>query len=285
MNIYLELNRQNDLSHNERRIADYILQNPHKVLEMSAKQLCQACFVSTATVYRFCSKLDLSGYSHLKMKLSSDLQDYLQSCSHFDFNFPVSKYQTHYEIIHNLKTDYLQTVELTAAMFDPEKIRQAAMAMAKAKVIDIYTSAGNIYFAQNFQFQMQEIDRIVHVPQNDYHQRLTAAASNDQHLAIIISFGGRGLLSRIIPRILAKNHTPMILISADEYRIEDFEPDFHFYIAAYEDHYQKISSFSTRLSILYILDVLYASYFKIDYQKNLEKKLQLYSDMVEGHIQ
>ena len=36
--------------------------------------------------------------------------------------------------------------------------------MQKAKIIDVYTLAGNVNFALNFQFQMQEIGRIVNVP-------------------------------------------------------------------------------------------------------------------------
>jgi len=36
---------------------------------MSSKDLGKACFVSTATVYRLCDKLNLAGFSDLKIKL------------------------------------------------------------------------------------------------------------------------------------------------------------------------------------------------------------------------
>ena len=39
--------------------------------------------------------------------------------------------------------------------------------MKKAKVIDIYTSAGNINFALNFQFQMKEIGIDVNISIED----------------------------------------------------------------------------------------------------------------------
>ena len=47
----------------------------------------------------------------------------------------------------------------------------------------------------------------------------------------------------------------------------------------HEDHYHKISSYSTRLSLLYILDVLYTCYFELDYEENLSKKLHYYHHM------
>ena len=81
-----------------------------------------------------------------------------------------------------------------------------------------------------------------------------------------------------------KVKTPIVLISSYDYTFKDLDPDYQLYISPYENHYKKISSFSTRLSILYILDVLYTCYFKLDYQENIEKKLAYYNNIVEGTI-
>lgn len=284
MNLFINLKENKDLSKNERVLADYILKHPEDVLKMSSKYLGKVCFVSTATVYRLCDKLGLSGFSDLKIKITSSLDDYRKSNEDFNFDFPVNQFQTHYEIIQKIKEDYEQTLNLTANLFSLDQLRLIASAMKKAQIIDVYTSAGNINFALNFQFQMQEIGIQVNVPIDEYQQRLTAASSNENHLAIIITFGGRGILSDILPRILHKVKTPIVLISSYDYTFEDLDPDYQLYISPYENHYKKISSFSTRLSILYILDVLYTCYFKLDYQENIEKKLAYYNNIVEGTI-
>ena len=284
MNLFINLKENKDLSKNERVLADYILKHPEDVLKMSSKYLGKVCFVSTATVYRLCDKLGLSGFSDLKIKITSSLDDYRKSNEDFNFDFPVNQFQTHYEIIQKIKEDYEQTLNLTANLFSLDQLRLIASAMEKAQIIDVYTSAGNINFALNFQFQMQEIGIQVNVPIDEYQQRLTAASSNENHLAIIITFGGRGILSDILPRILHKVKTPIVLISSYDYTFKDFDPDYQLYISSYENHYKKISSFSTRLSILYILDVLYTCYFKLDYQENIEKKLAYYNNIVEGTI-
>ena len=281
MNLFINLK---EISKNERILADYILKHPEDVLKMSSKDLGKECFVSTATVYRLCDKLGLSGFSDLKIKITSSLDDYRKSNEDFNFDFPVNQFQTHYEIIQKIKEDYEQTLNLTANLFSLDQLRLIASAMEKAQIIDVYTSAGNINFALNFQFQMQEIGIQVNVPVDEYQQRLIAASSNENHLAIIITFGGRGILSDILPRILHKVKTPIVLISSYDYTFKDFDPDYQLYISSYENHYKKISSFSTRLSILYILDVLYTCYFKLDYQENIEKKLAYYNNIVEGTI-
>ena len=284
MNLFINLKENKDLSKNERILADYILKHPEDVLKMSSKDLGKECFVSTATVYRLCDKLGLSGFSDLKIKITSSLDDYRKSNENFNFDFPVNQFQTHYEIIQKIKEDYEQTLNLTANLFSLDQLRLIASAMEKAQIIDVYTSAGNINFALNFQFQMQEIGKQVNVPIDEYQQRLIAASSDENHLAIIITFGGRGILSDILPRILHKVKTPIVLISSYDYTFKDFDPDYQLYISSYENHYKKISSFSTRLSILYILDVLYTCYFKLDYQENIEKKLAYYNNIVEGTI-
>ncbi len=284
MNLFINLKENKDLSKNERVLADYILKHPKDVLKMSSKDLGKVCFVSTATVYRLCDKLGLSGFSDLKIKITSSLDDYRKSNEDFNFDFPVNQFQTHYEIIQKIKEDYEQTLNLTANLFSLDQLRLIASAMEKSQIIDVYTSAGNINFALNFQFQMQEIGIQVNVPIDEYQQRLTAASSNENHLAIIITFGGRGILSDILPRILHKVKTPIVLISSYDYTFKDLDPDYQLYISPYENHYKKISSFSTRLSILYILDVLYTCYFKLDYQENIKKKLAYYNNIVEGTI-
>ena len=259
---------------------------------MSSKELGKACFVSTATVYRLCDKLNLAGFSDLKIKITSSLNDYLKSNGDFNFDFPVNPYQTHYEIVHKIKEDYEQTLNLTANLFSLDQLRLIASAMKKAKVIDIYTSAGNINFALNFQFQMKKIGIDVNVPIDEYHQRLTAASSNQEHLAIEITFGGRGILSDILPRILTETKTSIVLISFYDYTFKKVEADYQLYISPYENHYKKISSFSTRLSLLYIL---YTCYFELDYKENLTKEKEaekvedeidkLRSSLIAGHLE
>ena len=72
------------------------------------------------------------------------------------------------------------------------------------------------------------------------------------------------------------------MISSPKYNLKEIQPDYYLYISPYENHYKKISSFSTRLSLLYILDVLYTCLFKLDYDQIVEKKLKYYDNIVKG---
>ena len=282
MNIFTQLRNTKNLTNNEKQIVDFILDNPNAFLNMSSEQICKECFVSTTTLYRLCQKFNLSGLSDLKVKMSGSINSYLKENKDFDFNFPVKQNQSHYEILTKIREDYDQTLLSTFNLFNLEQLRLSVNAMKKAKQIDVYTSAGNIFFAENFKFQMQEIGITINVPEEEYNQRLVASCSDENHLAIVISFGGRGLLVNKIIKTLKGNKTPILLISSTEDSPIKEYADYQLYLCSNENHYNKISSFSTRLSLLYILDILFACYFKTDYDKNLEKKLNYYKKMIES---
>ncbi|MBM6838088.1 MurR/RpiR family transcriptional regulator, partial [Clostridium saudiense] len=99
MNIFTQLRNTKNLTNNEKQIVNFILDNPNAFLNMNSDQICKKCFVSTTTLYRLCQKLNLSGLSDLKVKMSGSINSYLKENRDFDFDFPVKQNQSHYEIL------------------------------------------------------------------------------------------------------------------------------------------------------------------------------------------
>ena len=56
MNIYTLLQTKTDFTTSEKMIAKYILENPEKVIYMSAQEISEACFVSVTSIYRLATK-------------------------------------------------------------------------------------------------------------------------------------------------------------------------------------------------------------------------------------
>ena len=57
----------------EKKIADYILNNKEKVVDMTVAELARESKTSDATVSRFCKKCNLKGFHHLKITLAKEL--------------------------------------------------------------------------------------------------------------------------------------------------------------------------------------------------------------------
>ncbi len=279
MNIFSKLNKLTNLTENEKTLVKYMVDNPEIFVKMSALEISDTCFISTSTIYRLCQKLDLSGLSELKVQISMSINEYLKENNSIDYNYPFKQNETQYQIVLKLKELYEQTLVSSLNLIDLEQLRLISNVLKKAQHIDFYTSAGNLYFAENFKFQMQEIGTFINIPIEEYYQRLTASTSDKDHIAIIVSFEARGIIIKEIADILKKNKTPIILISSTNENPLIKYANYHLYLSSNENHFNKISSFSTRLSLLYVLDCIYTCYFKFDYDQNVKYKLDTYKKL------
>ena len=59
----------------EKKIADYILANKTKVIEMTISELAENAGTSEATITRFCKKCNMKGFHHLKITLAQEIVD------------------------------------------------------------------------------------------------------------------------------------------------------------------------------------------------------------------
>ena len=279
MNIFIKLDKLTDLTQNEKTLVYYMQNNSEDFIRMSASEISKACFISTSSIYRLCKKVGLAGLAELKVQVSLSINEYLKEQNSLNFDYPFKQNETQNQVVLKMKELYEQTIQSSLKLIDLNTLKLVASILKKAIYIDFYTSAGNIYFAENFKFQMQEIGTFINVPIEEYHQLLTASTSDEKHVAIIVSFEGRGLITKNLANILKKNNTPIILISSTNDNPITKYADYHLYLSSNENHFNKISSFSTRLSLLYLLDCIYTCYFKFDYEKNVNYKLSTYKKL------
>lgn len=279
MNIFSKLDKLTDLTQNEKTLVYYMQNNSEDFIRMSASEISKACFISTSSIYRLCKKVGLAGLAELKVQVSLSINEYLKEQNSLNFDYPFKQNETQNQVVLKMKELYEQTIQSSLNLIDLNTLKLVASILKKAIYIDFYTSAGNIYFAENFKFQMQEIGTFINVPIEEYHQLLTASTSDEKHVAIILSFEGRGLITKNLANILKKNNTPIILISSTNDNPITKYADYHLYLSSNENHFNKISSFSTRLSLLYLLDCIYTCYFKFDYEKNVNYKLSTYKKL------
>ena len=59
----------------ERKIGTYIIQHTAEVVDMTVGELAQACGVSDASVSRFCKKINMKGFHHLKITLAKEISE------------------------------------------------------------------------------------------------------------------------------------------------------------------------------------------------------------------
>lgn len=276
MDLFKKITQLKNLTPNEQVLIRFIQEKPQEFVQLKPKEIAAQTYVSIPTLYRLVTKLQCAGIHELKVEISASLAKTNKQID--DIDYPILPSDSHYEVMQRLKQVYENTLQDTLDLCDPQELVAISKQMEQAASIDVYASSANVYFAKNFQFQMQEINVITQVPEVDYMQSLCASNSDQTHLAILISFGGRGPSFQNICHILKENHTPILLITSSENPLIAYA-DFVIYMSGYENHYHKMSSFSTRMTLLYILDTLYAIYFKRNYEANRKHKITAYERM------
>lgn len=276
MDIFKKMHQLKNLTDTEKALIEYIEKDPLNFIQMKPKEIASQAYISVASIYRLISKLELDGFNDLKVAVNLSLQQKRENIENIDY--PILPTDSHYEVMLRLKKVYENTIQDTLDLIDPETLVCISQLMNQSAAIDVYTSSANLYFALNFQFQMQEINVPIQVYEDEYRQGLCAANSDPSHLALVISFGGRSENIKRICKILKNNQTPIVLITSTDNPLIEMANEL-IYMSGIENHYDKISSFSTRMTLLYILDTLYAIYFKQNYEKNTQYKKDTYHKM------
>lgn len=126
-----------DLSKSEKKIANWIFENPGEILALSIVELAEQCKCSEATIVRFAKRLGFSGYQGLKISLAQEDKGTVVSTN-------MTPDDSAFEIFEKVSNDICLSLERTKGNIDKdalEKTAQAIMSAGKIIVIGLGNSA------------------------------------------------------------------------------------------------------------------------------------------------
>ena len=277
MDLFTKIKAMNSFTESEQTFIDFIFNHPYDVIQLNLQQLSKTSYVSISTIYRVMEKLEISGLNQLKLQISESLKNN-ENLKNIDYNYPFQKTNTHYQILTQMLELYDQTLKNTINLIDLDVLLHTVQALKKANNIYIFPSIGNYFMAESFQQNMLEIGVKVDVIKEAYYQHWHVQLCNENDIVMLISYAGRTPQIMDIVHDLNKKNIPIILISSTIHTPIDQFARYHLYFSSYENSEEKIASFSSRISLQYLLDCIYACYFNRDYEKNLEYKIKNYID-------
>lgn len=277
MDLFTKIKAMNSFTESEQTFIDFIFNHPYDVIQLNLQQLSKPSYVSISTIYRVMEKLEINGLNQLKLQISESLKNN-ENLKNIDYNYPFQKTNTHYQILTQMLELYDQTLKNTINLIDLDVLLHTVQALKKANNIYIFPSIGNYFMAESFQQNMLEIGVKVDVIKEAYYQHWHVQLCDENDIVMLISYAGRTPQIMDIVHDLNKKNIPIILISSTIHTPIDQFARYHLYFSSYENSEEKIASFSSRISLQYLLDCIYACYFNRDYEKNLEYKIKNYID-------
>ena len=139
----------------ERKIGTYIIQNTAKVVDMTVGELAQACGVSDDSVSRFCKKIDMKGFHHLKITLAKEISERGKEgeeevSNHISVN---DIDQSLKNILANKVTEITQTV----SMMDTKQLHEILNLLNNAKTVQFFAVGNTIPVAIDGAFKLNQI--------------------------------------------------------------------------------------------------------------------------------
>lgn len=252
----------------ESEIASYILNNKNVVTKLKIQELADILFISKSAIHRFVKKIGFNGFNDLKVSIAKENADLLENNSYINANYPFQAKDNPRQIAFKLLELYEKAIKDTFEYVDLDQIKAVSQLIDSADVIDVYTHAHNSNIAENFQDKMLTIGRSVNCPSSFYNQRLTVLASDQKHVAIILSYSGKATFILPIVKKLYEKGVKVIQIGKAGSNYYSQYVTYHLSISDSENNRDRMSQFSSHIAMQYIMDVLYGCIYNVRRKKN-----------------
>lgn len=252
----------------ESEIASYILNNKNVVTKLKIQELADILFISKSAIHRFVKKIRFNGFNDLKVSIAKENADLLENNSYINVNYPFQAKDNPRQIAFKLLELYEKAIKDTFEYVDLDQIKAVSQLIDSADVIDVYTHAHNSNIAENFQDKMLTIGRSVNCPSSFYNQRLIVLASDQKHVAIILSYSGKATFILPIVKKLYEKGVKVIQIGKAGSNYYSQYVTYHLSISDSENNRDRMSQFSSHIAMQYIMDVLYGCIYNVRRKKN-----------------
>lgn len=252
----------------ESEIASYILNNKDAVTKLKIQELADILFISKSAIHRFLKKIGFNGFNDLKVSIAKENADLLENNSYINVNYPFQAKDNPRQIAFKLLELYEKAIKDTFEYVDLDQIKVVSQLIDSADVIDVYTHAHNSNIAENFQDKMLTIGKSVNCPSSFYNQRLTVLASDQKHVAIILSYSGKATFILPIVKKLYEKGVKVIQIGKAGSNYYSQYVTYHLSISDSENNRDRMSQFSSHIAMQYIMDVLYGCIYNEKRKQN-----------------
>lgn len=236
----------------EKKIGDYIIKNPKEVVDMTVGELATKCKVSEASVSRFCKKIGMKGFHHLKISIAKEIvadDDNKEYCT----NISIDNME---QSLKSILTNKIAELSQTVSMMDVDNLSQILEEINKAKSV-LFAAVGNtIPVAMDGAYKLNQIGiPAISTPvletQLAYSYNLT---EDDVVIAISNSGESTGVIN-ILQAAKQKNATTISITNHDSSSIAKISK-YHIETASLEKMMFHEYCFS-RVSATMVIEILY----------------------------
>ncbi len=260
----------------EKKVADYIIENPNKVIFMSITELATACEVGDTSVFRFCKTMNLQGYQEFRMKLSLSMGNKTEIENPMGIE-PINLKDTFEDMSHKVLRNNVNAIQEAYSMLKAEEIARAMYYFDSAERIYFFGVGTSVVSALAATNKFLKVTSKVNCFMDSHMQAMVASMMTNKDLAVVISYSGSSKDSIQSAKLAKDNGAKVICITRYEKSPLTTYADVTILCGAHEGPLESGST-SAQISILFLIDLLYMEFYKKQYEmSNLNSKKTLES--------
>ena len=176
---------KNELSANEKKLADYILNNAALLRDYSSQQLAQAVGVSQSSVVKFCQKLGYKGYPDLKLAINESVaRNSSNGTSQPSSSFANSALN---EISDQLLKSKLEAISATIDLNKEASFIEAIDAIKLAEKIQIFGVGVSRFVAEHLAIRLLNNDKLAFALNDSAYQKQFLSRLVKDDLLVLLS--------------------------------------------------------------------------------------------------
>ena len=254
-----------DLPDSEKKIANFILNNPHKAVSLTVVELGDASETSSSAVIRLCKSLGLRGYQELKMRVIGDI-NFHNDTSYTD----IKKNDTIKSLIQSIRNNAVKSIDETMHILDEEIIATCVNLMKKADAIVFYGTGASFIAAKDAQQKFLRINKVSYAFEDTHLTATMIANLKPNDLVIGISASGETKETiKLIDLASSKNINTIAITKYGKSTLGKIAKINLCTPSSIETPFRSAAT-SSRMSQLYIIDVLFMCFATSSYDTTME---------------
>ncbi|HDL1231449.1 TPA: MurR/RpiR family transcriptional regulator [Mannheimia haemolytica] len=268
---------QHSLTKTEKKIAAAILSQPELLSQCSLSEVAKQLDVGEATFIRFCRTLGFKGYTDFKLELAIEL------ATNQDNRVLLSESDTSKDIAEKLKVSLDNVIEETINLLDFNVLEKVVEELRKAKRIFLFGVGSSGLTAEDAKHKLMRIGLQTDAVTNNHFMYMQAALVKEGDLVIGISHSGYSEEIVKSLRFSRANKATTVAITHNLRSPVTEEANYVLINGNRQGHMQG-DSIGTKMSQLFVLDLIYTLLVKAEPENALKQKQKTLNVILEQRV-
>lgn len=257
-------NMMESLPASERKIAQYILENPESILNSTVNEIGIQSKTSGAAVIRLCKSLGLNGFQDLKVRIAADLvkpkeQGYRD----------IEPGESFFSIVHKTTSNSIQSIRDTEEIINYHELELAVHSLLSAQNVHLFGIGASNIIASDAQQKLLRIQKNATAFSDTHLVATLIANANKDDVVFGISYSGE--TQEVIKVMSLAKEQGVKTISLTKYGQSTVAnlADIKLFTSYSGEAPFRSGATSSRLAQLYLIDILFLSMATVQYEQTV----------------